>query len=105
MEDFFQPQFLYTNSADFAGKMAFNHNILRNEFQKHDNIIIPALKEHLSGSELADLLIQYSSPQEIDKIVLMIQRARKQNSDTKAIIELIASTLIMNSLIIIKENF
>lgn len=102
MEDFFQAQFLYTNSADFAGKTVFNHKILRNEFQKHDNITISALKEQLSGSEIADLLIQNSSPQEIDKIVLMIQRARKQNSDTKAIIEMIASTLIMNSLILKK---
>ncbi|WP_080843981.1 hypothetical protein [Cytobacillus gottheilii] len=98
MEDFFHSRFLYKDREYFEGRNVFNHNILRHELQKHEKIIIPAHQEQISGSELADWLIHNSSPQYIDKLVLMIQKARKHHSDTKAIIEMAVSALTIDSL-------
>ncbi|MFC5735380.1 hypothetical protein [Cytobacillus gottheilii] len=104
MADFFHSQFLHKHyEADFESRVVFNHKILRYELQKHDKIIIPALQEQISGSELADWLIENSSPQDIDTLVLMIQKARKHNSDTKATIEMIVSALTMDTLTYKKE--
>lgn len=103
MEDFFSSRFLYKDREYYEGKNVFNHNILRNELQKHDTILIPALKEQLTGSELADWLIHNSSPQDIEKLVLMIQKARKHQTDTKTVIEMAVSALTMVSLTLKKE--
>ncbi|MEH7124277.1 hypothetical protein V7127_13720 [Bacillus sp. JJ1773] len=48
----------------------------------------------ISGDELADWLLEVSSPREVDEIVLMIQCARKRGSKIMSLLQTIAAALL-----------
>ena len=90
-------QYHHADHSECERRLEINHRILKSELSKYKKIRIPTLKEKISGSELAEWLIEIASPQEIDKFVYMIRQARKRKSNTKAIFEIAAAALIPNT--------
>ncbi|WNS75101.1 hypothetical protein RRV45_19830 [Bacillus sp. DTU_2020_1000418_1_SI_GHA_SEK_038] len=69
-------------------------NILKNELGRHKSIKVPNVNHSISGDELADWLLEVSSPREVDEIVLMIQSARRRGSRIMSLLQTIAAALI-----------
>lgn len=67
---------------------------LMNEFKQYKRIKVPNIDYSISGEELADWLIDISTPAEIEETLLMIQNAKKRGSDIKSILQTIAIALL-----------
>ena len=67
---------------------------IMNEFKQFKRIKVPNIDYSISGEELADWLIDISTPEEIDQTLLMIQNAKKRGSDIKSILQTIAIALL-----------
>ncbi len=67
---------------------------LINELKPFKRIKVPNIDYSISGEELADWLIDISTPAEIEQTLLMIQNAKKRGSDIKAILQTIAIALL-----------
>lgn len=88
--------FLKSCSGDFKIRMPQDYkiNILKSELSQHKSIKVPYVNHSISGDELADWLLEVSSPREVDEIVLMIQCARKRGSRIKSLLQTIAAALV-----------
>lgn len=64
------------------------------EFKQFKRIKVPNIDYTISGEELADWLIDISTPTEIEETLLMIQNAKKRGSDVKSILQTIAIALL-----------
>ena len=67
---------------------------LMNEFKHYKRIKVPNIDYSISGEELADWLIDISTPTEIEETLRMIQNAKKRGSDVKSILQTIAIALL-----------
>ena len=67
---------------------------LMSEFKQFKRIKVPNIDYSISGEELADWLIDISTPTEIEETLRMIQNAKKRGSDVKSILQTIAIALL-----------
>jgi len=89
-----------TISAPSVGTLRFEigHKVkekqLINELSKFKRIKVPNIDYSITGEELADWLIDISTPKEIEQTLLMIQNAQKRGSNIKSILQTIAAALL-----------
>ncbi|KAB2336779.1 hypothetical protein F7731_10530 [Cytobacillus depressus] len=69
-------------------------NFLKHELRTYKSIKVPYIDYSISGDELADWLLEISSPQEVEEIILMIKYARKRGAAGKSILQTIAAALV-----------
>ena len=73
----------------------YKFNQLKSELGRHKSIKVPNMNYSISGDELADWVLEVSSPQELDEIILMIQCARKRGSKIMSLLQTIAAALLI----------
>ncbi|WP_409973274.1 hypothetical protein [Bacillus sp. Bva_UNVM-123] len=67
---------------------------LTNELKRIKRIKVPNIDYSISGEELADWLIDISTPEEIEETLLMIQNAKKRGSNINSLLQTIAVALL-----------
>ncbi|RBP91516.1 hypothetical protein DFO70_108308 [Cytobacillus firmus] len=70
------------------------HQMLNNELGKYKHIKVPNIDHSISGPELASWLIDSLPPKEIEKLIYIVNQAKKRSSDTKPIFQTAAAALI-----------
>lgn len=88
--------FLKNNPSETTIKTVYEYktNVLKKELSRYKSIKVPINNGSISGNELADWLLEVSSPKEVIEIVLMIECARKRGSKINSLLQTMAAALI-----------
>lgn len=88
--------FLSSSSGEFNLKAASENKmkLLKRELSQYKSIKVPNINYSISGEELAEWLLDVSSPREVEEIILMIQSVRNRGSKVKSILQTMAAALL-----------
>lgn len=72
----------------------YKSSVLKKELGRYKSIKVPINNYSISGEELADWLLEISTPREINEMVLMIECVRKRGSKVRSLLQTIAAALL-----------
>lgn len=83
-----------TSEAAMNKVYEYKSNVLKKELGRYKSIKVPINNGSISGEELADWLLEISTPREVNEIVLMIECARKRGSKIRSLLQTMAAALL-----------